>query len=140
MSIGTIRLPLNALQKAVYDRIVLALSPVAVYSFVPQNAGFPHVVLGTLRVVTNWTKTSWAADVTYEINLWSQSQSSLEINDLINKIVNAFQADLDIQDDFEAVHQVLVSVNTFPEFYEDGGLQHAQVQYAWTVIDKLVHA
>lgn len=139
MSIGTIRIPLNALQKVVYDRLSLAISPVKVFSFVPQNEDFPHAVLGTQRTVANWTKTSWAADVTYEINLWSQSESTVEINDLVNKVVNAFQADLPIGDGFGIVHQVLESVDSFPEFYEEGGLQHAQVRYSWTVVDQRAH-
>lgn len=60
----------NALQAAIYARLVSQLGPVPVYDHVPQDSAFPYVMIGADTAIPWDTKTTDGQEFTCTIHAW----------------------------------------------------------------------
>ena len=72
-----LRLPNNALQKALIKLLKEKMQGVAVYDFVPIEATPPYITLGSIVVTDQSTKTEDNYKVDMQINIWSEYESEL---------------------------------------------------------------
>lgn len=75
-----LRLPNNALQKALIKLLKEKMQGVSVYDFVPIEATPPYITLGSIVVTDQSTKTEDNYKVDMQINIWSEYEGRYEIN------------------------------------------------------------
>lgn len=81
------KLPLWALQKAIYDRI--SDCSVSVYDSVPDGAIMPYVTLGEDTAIDWSTKLENGQEVTHTLHIWSEYDGAKEAKQIADKIVQA---------------------------------------------------
>lgn len=116
-----LRLPNNALQKALIELLAEKLSAmgVAVYDFVPLEAAPPYVTLGTVATQDISTKTEDCYKVSQQINIWSDYKGKHQINNIAEYIINLLtsaEGHLDLKaDDFFCNQQRVNMYEAYPE-------------------------
>ena len=121
------RIPLNALTKAVYERLSTYQS-IAVYDDVPENAKPPYITFGLFTCKSNGTKVNDITDVTINIDIWSDYQGKKEVNTISNDVITCLQyARFDLTaDSFEHIDG---DIDFFEAFAEDGFGYHGVITY-----------
>ena len=87
-----LRLPNNALQKALIKLLKEKMQGVAVYDFVPIEATPPYITLGSIVVTDQSTKTEDNYKVDMQINIWSEYEGRYEINHIAQQVYPCFAA------------------------------------------------
>lgn len=97
----TLRLPILALQAAIFARIKSDYPTREVFIYVPgQNKLPPFITIGGSTAVEFTTKTSQAYDVSLQIHCWSQTTGNTEVIAMANEVIGALtRADLDLSAD-----------------------------------------
>jgi hypothetical protein len=114
------RVPLNALQKAVFTKLNTDSgswsTAASVYDEVPENASFPYVELGLFTDDFEGTKGKLYSENTQTIAVCSSARGAKELNAIIDQVVqSATDTSLegDIDDDFRIFLVRLEMVEVF---------------------------
>lgn len=133
-----LRMPLNALQKAVYERVTSAMPTVSFYSPVaPSDADLPFIVLSSITCTDMSLKGKGLCEAIWELQVWHQEEESFEtINTIIDQLVNAItQEHLHLVDAFQELDCKLLNVNVVPVQNEAGMMQRSIMSFSSRVID-----
>lgn len=71
-----------ALQRAVYDALVLAMPSMPVYADVPEDSVFPYVVIGEDILTEYSTATTNGWRVSLNVHVWGRQPSRLEVKNI----------------------------------------------------------
>lgn len=140
------RIPIDALQKAVYSRLSTALATltpaVSMYAYMPpQDATYPLAVLSQF-VFTPVPDKRGAnpQNAVATIEVYSSSPSAAQINQTVNKIVNSLSTALTLESSFADIGLgQQESIDTFATYdqEQDKRILTAVVKYSWTVDDRI---
>jgi hypothetical protein len=99
---------INALDKAVYDRLSLALSrsSIPIYDDVPDNAKYPYVVMGEGSEEPELSTLSTLSRNTQTIHIWSKYRGNKEVCGIIDIICAAFDDPLSMETGFSQVELI----------------------------------
>lgn len=128
----SMNLPLNEVQKAIYDTVSQAVS-CEVYDAVPPNATMPYVKIGEVRVLPSTNKTTFGVEIIETIHVWSQYAGFSEINGIMDGIVAAFDLPLAVVG-YEVVLCGLNNAKTLTD--PDGRTRHGVVDLRFVVYRK----
>lgn len=116
-----LRLPNNAVQKAMIANLQKYLPELAVYDFVPQSANLPYVTIGNMVTNDISTKTEDRYKVDMQINIWSNYHGKYQVNHIAQQIINVLQnqetAELDLTADNFKLEAI--AVNMYEAYPED---------------------
>ena len=100
----TDRFPFSVLQARLWSRLETALAPVRVWDAVPQDAAYPHVLLGDFRLEGDRSKTANHPRVIGTLQVMSSTLGFKEAEDLADTIVKALtrETPLDLSPNFYA--------------------------------------
>lgn len=116
----------NAIQKAIYERLVSQLT-VSVYDFVPQDVEPPYVVIGADTSIPDRSKTEDGQQFTCTIHAWDSPRAGRKG---VKAILGVIYAALDRQEDAMSVPGYqLVEIrydfhDTFQEAAFEGDTDH----------------
>lgn len=114
------RIPLNALQKGMYD-ILTQCQETPVYDDVPEDATLPYVTFGLFTAKPGGGKVTDISDVSITLFIWSDYAGKAEVNRIAEEIITVFgvhKPDLSAYD-FKAMNIEFDMLEAFPE-EEDG--------------------
>lgn len=114
------RIPLDALQKGMYD-ILVANMETPVYDNVPEGAALPYITFGLFTAKPNGGKVTDISDVSITLLIWSYQEGKTEVNTIAEEIIAVFgenKPDL-IAADFKLMSLEFDMFEAFPE-EEDG--------------------
>ena len=126
------RSPVSPLNKALYDRLKIAVAPVPVYDYVPDGKTPPYTVM-TETVAEPWlTKTIAGAEATATIKIISTYQGDKEVAELADKaITNVLRSSLLLAEAWQVAITNVVSHTV--ERLETH--REATIQFKFTIID-----
>jgi hypothetical protein len=127
------RLPLLALQKAVYDRLRAGL-PCPVYDEVPEGAEMPYVVLGEDTAVDWSTFLVPGVEVTQTLHVWSDYEGMAEVKQIIDQMVQALTGDPLIVEGFTVV---VARLDMVEALRDPGGFRHGVVRFRFKVAEAI---
>lgn len=130
-------LPLNPLQKAIYDRVTADMPTTPLYCpFAPASATVPYIALTAMSAVDASAKGMTLFQVTATLDLYSDAERSFEeLNtrmDLLN--VSLTRRDLTLNTDWQQAQVRVVGVNVTTEFSESGAVQHGTLQLRFDLV------
>jgi len=110
------RIPLNALQKKIYELLTTGQTT-PVYDDVPPDASFPYITLGAFTCKQNGAKSLDMSDVSLQIDIWSEYCGKAEVNGIMDDIATLLSAcPIDLSDDnFKVISQDIDFAEAFPE-------------------------
>ena len=110
------RIPLNALQKAIYSALT-QYQTTPVYDDVSESAAPPYITLEAFTCKANGGKAVDISDVSLQLHIWSQYNGKAEVNEIANDIINVLTAvPLDLSaDGFRVMSQDIDFFEAFPE-------------------------
>jgi len=110
------RIPLNALQKAIYSALT-QYQTAPVYDDVSESATPPYITLGAFTCKANGSKAVDISDVSLQLHIWSQYNGKAEVNEIANDVINVLTAvPLDLSaDGFRVMSQDIDFFEAFPE-------------------------
>lgn len=114
------RIPLNALQKGVYD-ILTAYQETPLYDDVPEDAALPYVTFGLFTAKSAGGKVTDISDVSITLFIWSDYEGKAEVNQIAEEIIAVLgehKPDLAAYD-FKVMNLEFDMLEAFPE-EEDG--------------------
>lgn len=79
----------NDIQKMIYDRITGQVAGLNVYAGIRRDAVAPYCIIGNDVFVRNDAKDVDIQDVNVQINIWTDSNSYVSINNFIDSIKDA---------------------------------------------------
>ncbi len=117
------RIPLNALQKGIYNQFkispsIVGCKTIPLYDDVPSNAKLPYITFGLFTCNSNGTKTNDITDVTIRLEVRSDYSGKKEVNEIAEDVVailTASRPDLS-QEEFTVIS---CSIDSFESFSED---------------------
>lgn len=131
------RIPLSALQKAIVARLTLDVSSVTVKTVLLMNTAMPCIHVGGFSFQGSGTKTSNVEEIGTQIDVYSNTETLTEVNEIINKIINAFsRAPMTLDDDFEIEFDRREMGEALAESHPDGPIQHGIVRMRFQIRDK----
>lgn len=134
------RLPLNSITQAVAVRLKadMETTPACpVFSYVPQNEAFPYVVIGQFVANDDSSKTHYQWDVEFPITVWSNKETNLEVNALLDRVIASLTRPppLELADDWTITFERVGFAEAFPISVEEGPLQQGMVRMKWKIRD-----
>lgn len=123
------KLPVLALQKAIYDRLKGNLA-YPVYDHVPDGAAMPYITLGE-DTTTDWsTKPVAGVEVTHTVHVWSDYSGMAEVKRIINEVVQVLtESPLSV----EGFSVVLAKVDFMETMRDPEGFRHGVVRLRFKV-------
>ena len=83
------RLPLNSVQKYLYDCIT-QIGSTPVYDYVPAGSAYPYFTIGDAEVDDWSSKNTYGGVVHVHIVAWSDKRGYKEVNDMADSIAQKF--------------------------------------------------
>lgn len=80
--------PNVATQKAIYDALTVGLSPIAVYSAVPQGTAYPYVSIDGTTIVPDDPLAKRRDERYMYLSVWSRHQGNKEVLEIMTQIYN----------------------------------------------------
>lgn len=110
------RIPLNALQKGVYD-ILTANQGTPVYDDVPEEAAFPYISFGLFTAKSNGGKVTDISDVSITLLIWSDYEGKKVVNGIAEEIIAVLGENKPnlSDDDFRMMSLEFDILEAFPE-------------------------
>lgn len=121
------RIPFNALQSAMFERISAA--DITVYDSVPYDPGFPYTTIGEVTGRSSGSKTSTGMDCSATVNVWSQYSGFKEANDIADSITDALTSAPLTVDGFQIIFVEVTHAATLLD--EDGITRHLVLRYRY---------
>lgn len=85
-------------QMAIHDKVAQAMGTIPVLDAVPENQGFPYLVIGDDTLTAAATKSEDAHQMTVTIHAWSRSPGRKECKTLLAGVYDALHGrDLEIE-------------------------------------------
>lgn len=114
------RIPLVAVQEELVA-ILKKYQTTAVYDDLPEMPAFPCITFGGFTCKSNGAKGSDVADVSIQLQIWSEYSGKMEVNEVANDISEVFsKVGLDLERfGFSCLSQQVDFFESFPE--EDEG-------------------
>ena len=117
---------LEALRKGKYAPAMWA------YNKPPEGAKYPYANVGPVVATSSQTTPS---RLLLEVTVWSNSESQLQVKELMGQVDNALSTSLTVaQFDIIVVH--LCSAGVVRQWYADGSLFRGRLTYAITMAEK----
>ena len=116
-----LRLPNNAIQKALYQKLKAYEKEIGAptYDFVPDNASLPFITLGSTITEDIGNKTQDDTKIEIQINIWSEYKGKYQINNIAERIINLITSEegyLDCTvDGFQVYRQKVTTYEAYPE-------------------------
>ena len=110
------RIPMNAVQKAVYS-ILSTKQSTPVYDSVPAAAVLPYITIGEFTAKMSGAKTSDISDISLTLHIWSEYEGKSEVNGIANDVAAVLTAWplVMTSDGFAALSQDVDFFESFPE-------------------------
>jgi hypothetical protein len=126
------KLPLNSLEKYVFETLSDSDSKIKVYDFVPDEAKYPFFSIGECSLEDWSSKTDWGVSVVYQISAWSDAKGMRQVNDMVNSVVELFiDSRTALEDNFHLKGTELVSVDVHR--HENGEVRFADVSLRFLI-------
>lgn len=132
---GAIQTALDSLDAAVYARWKTDLAPTEVYKFVPENAAYPYVIIGSVSVEYNGSSTHHGEIFTYTGEIWTQGTGRKALVDLVKTLIESTtRAELDMStEDYKMIRQLYEGYDVLPLLHPTGPVQQALVRFLFEV-------
>lgn len=117
------RIPMDALQKGVYEILTTHELGVPVYDEVPPDAAMPYITLGAFTCKNTGNKTADISDISLQVHIWSEYAGKTQVNTIANDVtalLTSWELDLSASG-FNVMSQ---DVDFFEAFPDDGGGYH----------------
>lgn len=114
------RIPLNALQKALYS-VLTTNSQTPIYDDVPKDVSYPFVTFGLFTSKPGGGKVTDLSSVTITLNIWSEYSGKSEVNAIAEELIEIISTNKPNlrEEDFSLISIEYDMLEAFPEA-EDG--------------------
>lgn len=138
------RLPLNALQKGLYNLIKGSIlteedNAVPVFDFIPNGQeDFPYIWLGRQEDKPDYLNKSQALHlITQELDIWSTEAGKRECNEIMDDLVHLLTCRFPEMSGFNVLSVELIDSSIEGEVYENGlTAYHGKVVFNYTIEQK----
>ncbi len=110
------RIPLVAVQKELYE-VLERHQTTVLYDDLPNTAVFPCITFGAFTAKSNGAKVSDIADISIQLQIWSEKDGKKEVNSIaddISEVLSKVKMDLKSYG-FECLSQEVDFFESFPE-------------------------
>lgn len=125
------RLPLDELKTAFYQRLAGALAPTAVYDFVPDGTAYPYVTVGEMTVADWSDKRTGGTEITCQVHVFSEYKGYREVHRLMDDALQAVTSEALALTGFTVILQRM----DFCQSWRDQDTQHGVLRIRMKVME-----